>query len=171
MTIDSLLNDYLRDDAGTPLGPGMPSGRPLRADGQSHYEAWLSMVRQDPCSYCPGPGGTVDHIEPRSRPARGIGSVHGWNNTVGACSACNGAKADRDLLWFLYLRARGATHRPAMPAHATRRRACRWPSRSPSAPGGSGHSHSIAPVPTRIRISAPNTSRYTTKTRTVWVTR
>jgi len=35
----SLTDHFLREDAGTPLGAGMPSGRPLRADGQSHYEA------------------------------------------------------------------------------------------------------------------------------------
>ena len=37
--------------AGSPLGIGMPSCAPLRADGQSHYEAWQAMLRHDPCSY------------------------------------------------------------------------------------------------------------------------
>lgn len=60
--------DFLRDDAGTPLGVGMPSGGPLRADGQSHYEAWQALLRRDPCSYCGahGAAGTVDHVDPRS---------------------------------------------------------------------------------------------------------
>ena len=99
-----LIETYLRDDAGTPLGAGMPSGSPLRLDGQSHYEAWLALVRRDPCAYCPGRGGTVDHVEPRSRSARGLGTPHGWLNTVGACSGCNGAKRDSDLLAFLHRR-------------------------------------------------------------------
>ena len=45
-----LLEEFLRDDAGAPLGPGMPSGSPLRVDGQSPYDAWLALVRRDPCS-------------------------------------------------------------------------------------------------------------------------
>lgn len=138
MSTETFLTDFLRDDAGMPLGRGMPSGRPLRTDGQSHYEAWQSLVRRDPCSYCHDAGGTVDHLEPRSRTARGIGSVHGWINTAGACSACNGSKRDRDLLWFLYLRARAAKRRPAKPAHAKTRRACRWPDRQLSAFGRGG---------------------------------
>jgi hypothetical protein len=92
--LDLLTYDFLRDDAGSPLGSGMPSGGPLREDGQSHYEAWQALLRRDPCSYCGarGEAGTVDHVDPRSRSARGIGTVHGWINTVGACARCNGAK-------------------------------------------------------------------------------
>ncbi len=116
MFIDDLLHQFLRDDAGTPLGPGMPSGSPLRVDGQSHYEAWLALVRRDPCAYCGERGscGTVDHVDPRCRPARGLGSPHGWINTVGACTRCNGAKRDLGLLVFLYRRRwSGRRHRPA----------------------------------------------------------
>jgi 5-methylcytosine-specific restriction endonuclease McrA len=97
----AVLEEFLRDDGGTPLGRGYPSGRPSRRDGERHYDAWLRMLRADPCAYCGGPGGTVDHVEPRSRPARGIGSVHGWVNTVGACGPCNGRKSDRTLLLWL----------------------------------------------------------------------
>ncbi|MEY2515859.1 MAG: hypothetical protein QOJ89_3217 [bacterium] len=97
--------DFLRDDGGSPLGPGMPSGAPLRADGQSHYDAWLALLRRDPCSYCGACwSGTVDHVEPRSRAARGIGTAHSWVNTVGACERCNGAKRDSALLAFLHRR-------------------------------------------------------------------
>lgn len=125
-----LIRDYLRDDAGTPLGVGMPSGAPLRADGQSHYEAWQSLLRRDPCSYCGavGASGTVDHVDPRSRGARGLGTVHGWVNTVGACTRCNGAKRHLGLLVFLDRRRWSATRgRPAGPARATRRVVRRWP--------------------------------------------
>lgn len=109
--VQRLTWDFLRDDAGSPLGAGMPSGAPLRADGQSHYEAWQALLRRDPCSYCgvrDAPG-TVDHVDPRSRAARGVGTVHGWLNTVGACARCNGAKRDLALLVFLHRRCwRGA---------------------------------------------------------------
>lgn len=107
MTSDVLLTTYLRDDAGTPLGGGMPSGRPLRTDGERHHDAWLRLLRLDPCAYCGrARGGTVDHVEPRSRTARGLGGAHSWTNVVGACEPCNGRKADRSLLWFLWVRAR-----------------------------------------------------------------
>jgi len=106
MTLDStLIATYLRDDAGTPLGRGMPSGRPLRNDGERHYDAWLRLLRLDPCAYCGRRrAGTVDHVEPRSKPVRGLGGAHSWLNVVGACERCNGAKRDRDLLTALILR-------------------------------------------------------------------
>ncbi len=128
--LHALTYDFLRDDAGTPLGHGMPSGAPLRADGQSHYEAWLALLRRDPCSYCGAAGGsgTVDHVDPRSRPARGVGSVHGWINTVGACARCNGAKRDLGLLVFLHRRRwSGVAMRPDQPVRTARRSVRRWP--------------------------------------------
>ena len=127
---DRRIHDFLRDDAGSPLGIGMPSGAPLRADGQSHYEAWQALLRRDPCSYCAivGASGTVDHVDPRSRAARGLGTVHGWLNTTGACARCNGAKRDLGLLVFLYRRRwSGAPVHPGEPARARRRSVRRWP--------------------------------------------
>ena len=128
LDLTRLVDDFLRDDAGSPLGMGMPSGSPLRADGESHYEAWLALMRRDPCAYCCAGGGTVDHVEPRSRVARGLGTPHGWINTVGACARCNGAKRDLGLLVFLHRRRwRGAaTAYPARPAHASSPLARRW---------------------------------------------
>ena len=96
------ISDYLRDDPGTPLGS---SGRTLREDGESHREAWASVVRRDPCSYCGGEGGTLDHIEPKSRRARGLGGAHSWLNFAGACASCNHGKAVRGLLSYLWDRA------------------------------------------------------------------
>lgn len=128
--LELLTYDFLRDDAGSPLGSGMPSGGPLREDGQSHYEAWQALLRRDPCSYCGdnGASGTVDHVDPRSRSARGMGTVHGWINTVGACSRCNGAKRDVALLAFLYRRRwSGASAHPGEPVRATSRVVRRWP--------------------------------------------
>lgn len=112
MTYELLLSTYLRDDGGTPLGVGMPSGAPLRLDGERHYDGWLRLVRADPCAYCGDtPSGTVDHVEPRSRAARGLGGAHSWLNVVGACPACNGLKADRPLLRFLGTRAEASDGR------------------------------------------------------------
>ena len=64
----------------------------------------------------------------RSRGAHGVGTVHGWINTVGACAGCNGAKRDLALLVFLYRRRWSVTSaHPGEPARATRRVVCRWP--------------------------------------------
>ena len=104
------------DEAGHPLGAGFPSGAPLRRDGQSHRDGWMSVVRRDPCAYCGVPAaGTVDHIEPqRGRPCSGIGGVHTWLNFAAACESCNGRKGSEDMLMFLAARAgcRGASIRP-----------------------------------------------------------
>lgn len=100
-----LLDDYLRDDPGTPLGS---SGRTMREDGDSHREAWARVIRRDPCTYCGGPGGTLDHIEPRARRARGVGGVHSWLNFTGACGTCNSSKGARGMLGYLWDRAAGS---------------------------------------------------------------
>jgi 5-methylcytosine-specific restriction endonuclease McrA len=115
--VTRLREEWLRDDPGYPLGPGMPSGRTLRADGQSHRAWWMAVMRADPCSYCGRPagtrvledgrrlpGGTLDHVDPRSgRPRGGIG-LHDWANYVGACASCNHKKGDDPLLLFLIRR-------------------------------------------------------------------
>lgn len=106
-----------REDPGHPLGRGMPPGRTMRKDGETHRQAWMRVVRADPCAYCgrlprdtavaPGvqpPCGTVDHIEPQSRPCRGIGGVHTWLNFTGACGRCNSRKGANSLLMFLAAR-------------------------------------------------------------------
>lgn len=93
---------YLRDDPGNPLGVGMPLGRSMRLDGESHLEAWARVVRADPCPFCDAGGvGTLDHIEPRSRSARGLGGAHSWLNYAGACERCNSRKRDLPLLVFM----------------------------------------------------------------------
>ena len=42
----------------------------------------------------------------RSRATRAPGGAYSWTNVVGACERCNGRKADRSLLRFLWVRAR-----------------------------------------------------------------
>lgn len=93
--------DFLRDDPGSPLGVGMPSGSPLRLDGESHLEAWARIVRTDPCALCGEAAGSLDHIEPRSLPTRGLGSAHSWLNYAGMCDRCNGGKGAKGLLDFM----------------------------------------------------------------------
>lgn len=96
------LDGFVRDDPGNPLGVRMPMGSPLREDGESHLEAWARIVRMDPCAFCGEVGvGTLDHIEPRSRSARGLGGSHSWLNYAGACERCNGSKRDLPLLVFM----------------------------------------------------------------------
>lgn len=103
----TVVGQFLRSDAGYPLGPHYPQGSPTREDGQSHRAAWEAVVRRDPCSYCgkSPPAGTVDHIEPKSKRSRGIGGIAGkftWLNFTAACGPCNnGKRAEPMLLWML----------------------------------------------------------------------
>jgi 5-methylcytosine-specific restriction endonuclease McrA len=57
-------------------------------------------LRVDPCAWCGGPGGTIDHITARAR-----GGTHSPDNLTGACAACNEAKGLWPLLVFMLLRA------------------------------------------------------------------
>jgi 5-methylcytosine-specific restriction endonuclease McrA len=115
-----LADEWRRSDAGYPLGPGMPPGPRLRADGQSHREGWMSILRYDPCAYCGKPAvvlphpalerargrlvvgsNTVDHIVPASGSGR---YRHDWVNYTAACSSCNVSKNTRPLLKFMLRR-------------------------------------------------------------------
>ena len=113
---------YLSDHPGNPLGKGMPMGRTLRLDdvwmadrqvwrGESHLQAWERIIRLDPCSFCGREGMTIDHIEPRSLPVRGLGTAHSWFNVTSACERCNGRKRALPLLRFLAVRAISAPRR------------------------------------------------------------
>lgn len=59
-------------------------------------KAFAPVLLADPCSYCGGPGGELDHIFPIV--LGGDGSV---GNLAGACRSCNARKNDRPLLAFL----------------------------------------------------------------------
>lgn len=63
--------------------------------------SYKRVLRKDPCAYCGGPSGTIDHITPRSQ-----GGPNRHTNLAAACQRCNSRKADRSLLTFLTLRAR-----------------------------------------------------------------
>ena len=58
---------------------------------------WRNILRRDPCAYCGGAGGTIDHITPR---ALG-GSKDSIRNWTGACLQCNLKRGPRGLLYFL----------------------------------------------------------------------
>lgn len=89
--------EHLRSDPGHPLGVGMPMGRTLREDGESHLGAWAAIIRDDPCTYCGRRGGTLDHIDPLvSAAQRDV-----WMNYTAACEPCNRSKADTPLLEWL----------------------------------------------------------------------
>lgn len=53
----------------------------------------------DPCSYCSGSGGTIDHIIPIK-----YGGDNSPENLTAACRSCNCSKNDRPLLGFLLSR-------------------------------------------------------------------
>lgn len=78
---------------------------------------WLDVLRRDPCCYCGGPGGTVEHLtkaedlrrmylRPNPRfPNQTLGAGHPafMNNKVGACAECNNNRNDHSpLSWILY---------------------------------------------------------------------
>lgn len=54
------------------------------------------IVSHDPCSYCGGAGGTIDHVTPIK-----VGGTNNWSNLTGACRSCNSSKSSRALLPYL----------------------------------------------------------------------
>jgi len=60
---------------------------------------YIEALRRDPCAYCGGPGGTLDHIVPTAR-----GGADEWQNLTGACGYCNSQKAHTPLLRLLRFR-------------------------------------------------------------------
>lgn len=67
---------------------------------------YIEIVRGDPCSYCGGDGGSMDHIDPVNS-----GGDHHWSNMTGACQSCNSSKREReDLLVWMFERKQMATN-------------------------------------------------------------
>ena len=56
---------------------------------------WAREMRLLPCHYCGEPGGTIDHVIPRSQGGRLVKS-----NCVPACAPCNNFRKDADYEWF-----------------------------------------------------------------------
>lgn len=59
----------------------------------------VRILLDDPCAYCGGPGGSLDHIVPLSDGGGGE-----WENLAGVCRSCNSRKHTRSLLTFLLVR-------------------------------------------------------------------
>lgn len=69
------------------------------ASAPSYYGStpeWLAILRRDPCAYCGGQAGSVDHIQ-----ARGAGGEEADTNLTGSCAGCNHGKTIKPLLHFL----------------------------------------------------------------------
>lgn len=71
-------------------------------------QRWVDVIRCDPCSWCGGRGGTVEHVTPRSR---GGPKEHRAHNSAGACSRCNNERANVTVLEYLLRRRHGAPRR------------------------------------------------------------
>lgn len=65
---------------------------------QAHHD-YRGMLRREPCSYCGGRGGYIDHIVPRAR-----GGGFFWDNFTPACLKCNSYKGDTAMLMYLVRR-------------------------------------------------------------------
>ncbi len=68
--------------------------------------AYVKILRSDPCVWCGGEGGTIEHVTPRSEV--GIRSVHdeglsrdNWQNLASACYECNQRRDRIPLLQYL----------------------------------------------------------------------
>jgi len=59
-------------------------------------EVYIPILRLDPCAYCGGPAGDIDHIE-----AVSTGGSHVWHNMTSSCRSCNATKYNASLLTAL----------------------------------------------------------------------
>lgn len=57
------------------------------------------LIAADPCIYCGGPAGTVDHID-----AVATGGTDRWTNLAAACHSCNSSKKTKTPLEFMLWR-------------------------------------------------------------------
>lgn len=64
----------------------------------------MRVLENDPCSYCGGSGGEIDHIVPLAK-----GGTHSIDNLTGACKSCNSSKHITNLLLFMLRQAQNNT--------------------------------------------------------------
>lgn len=69
-----------------------------RTTGQVDLD-YARLLLSDPCSYCGGAGGTIDHIVPIAK-----GGTNDWWNLTAACKSCNSGKCALELLEYLLRR-------------------------------------------------------------------
>jgi len=71
-----------------------------RSVGRSQESVdYAEILRRDPCSYCGGEGGVIEHIDSLK-----AGGTNEWANLTGSCARCNGRKRTKTLLLFLLTR-------------------------------------------------------------------
>lgn len=56
---------------------------------------WMVKMRTECCHYCGGPGGTIDHVIPKSK-----GGVTSVENCVPACQGCNNLRGNQSYESF-----------------------------------------------------------------------
>lgn len=78
-------------------GTDCPACTFLTRAESSHGIGWRQVVKSDPCAYCGGEGGSVDHIDPT------LEDRNDPSNWTGACVPCNNVKQQlrlpEALLW------------------------------------------------------------------------
>jgi 5-methylcytosine-specific restriction endonuclease McrA len=84
-----------------PRGTGMPLAyykerRRAKAPPTREGLEYAAILRRDPCAYCGGEAGEVDHIVPVEQ-----GGMSDWDNLTAACRGCNQRKRTKSLLEFL----------------------------------------------------------------------
>jgi hypothetical protein len=82
---------YVLDFRAQRRGSGRPSAAAVALRRQ-----YKRVIQADPCGLCGGPGGTIDHVEPKV-----LGGLNSWSNMSGACTVCNRVKDQRGLLEFM----------------------------------------------------------------------
>ncbi|MEU4005616.1 HNH endonuclease signature motif containing protein [Streptomyces albidoflavus] len=66
---------------------------PLSSDERKASAEYRQLIAGDPCVYCGGVSGTVDHVTPVRR-----GGTDRADNLAPACQSCNSVKGTRSLL-------------------------------------------------------------------------
>jgi 5-methylcytosine-specific restriction endonuclease McrA len=79
----------------TRLAANRRRGAPLNQSGRDYAR----VLYNDPCSYCGGRAGEIDHIEPLA-----LGGGPDWDNLTAACRSCNAQKHSTPLLHYLLRR-------------------------------------------------------------------
>ena len=67
-----------------------------KAGFDSTSAEYLDILADDPCSYCGGAAGEIDHID-----ATAGGGLGSWDNLTAACRSCNASKHSKPLLAYL----------------------------------------------------------------------
>jgi hypothetical protein len=78
------------------------ANRPKEADfrrGGPAAIAYAKLISGDPCGFCGGPSGEIDHIVPVTKGGSGE-----WENLAPICRSCNASKSNKDLLHFMMRR-------------------------------------------------------------------